>query len=89
MTVPVRGINRQRVALQGIILQVELQVFFLALVEERVFALRFDQQTRDIVPRVGLDSRVRANDSVGRQFLQEIIDFRVLDGLRDTLSVGR
>ena len=86
MPVPVGIIGRQRVQLQGIILHVELQVVALALAEQRILAMCGSQQSGDIIAGVGLDRRIGLDDPVRRQFLQKIIDLRVLDRLGNTLS---
>ena len=85
MTMSVRVIRRERVALKGIVLQIELQVFLLAFVEQRIPTLRLHQPCGYIVAGIGLDGGVRIDNAIGRQLLQKIVNLRVLDHLRNPL----
>ena len=87
MTMTVAVVRRQRVQLERVVLQVELQVLFLALVEQRIPTLRENEHLRNRIARVWLDGRIRFDHAVGRQLLQEIIDLRVLDRLRNPLRL--
>ena len=56
MTMTVTRINRQCVALQRIILQIELQIILLPLVQQAIPALRFHQHARNLIARIRFDS---------------------------------
>ena len=86
VSVSVRIVNRQGVALQGVVLQIELQILPLTTIEQGVFRLRLHQHLSDIIPRIGFDSGIRLDDTIRSQLFEEIIYLRVLDRLRNTLS---
>ena len=67
--------------------KIEVQIFLLAFVKQRIPTLHFLQHLRHLHPRVRANSRLMNYDSVGEHLIDEVIDTGIIDRHRDILRI--